>query len=268
MFKSEQYGSNCSHPIKEGALALEVKGLQFSYPQEKKPALQDVSFDIFPGEKVALVGPNGAGKSTLFRLVLGLVKMQKGKINVYGTEAHRCRHRVAIVPQKNSIDWDFPVSVEDVVMMGRYVHMGWFHWPRAQDKAKVQEAMKKMEIHNIRHKQIGELSGGQQQRVMLARTLAHDADLLLLDEPLNHVDIATQELIFHSMETLCEAGKSVMISTHDLGVLSMHFSRALFLDREVIADGTVEEVMTPENIARAYGFEFHKSKILTPWLNR
>jgi ABC-type Mn2+/Zn2+ transport system ATPase subunit len=122
---------------------------------------------------------------------------------------------------------------------------------------RVQAALETMEIAGLAERQVGELSGGQQQRVMLARTLAHDADLMLMDEPLNHVDISTQELIFHTLETLTAAGKAAIVSTHDLGILTMHFSRALFIDRRVIADGPVKEVLTPETIARAYGFEFH-----------
>ncbi len=143
-------------------------------------------------------------------------------------------------------------------MMGRYVHLGWFRRPRQEDRDRVDEALSKMDITDLANRQVGELSGGQQQRVMLARTLAHDADLLLLDEPLNHVDIATQELIFHTLERLTADGKTVMVSTHDLGVLTVHFTRAVFLDRRIIADGDVKEVMTPETIAEAYGFEFHK----------
>jgi ABC-type Mn2+/Zn2+ transport system ATPase subunit len=143
-------------------------------------------------------------------------------------------------------------------MMGRYVHLGWLRRPRKEDRERVDEALSTMGIESLADRQVGELSGGQQQRVMLARTLAHDADLLLLDEPLNHVDISTQELIFHTLERLTAEGKAVMVSTHDLGVLTVHFTRAVFIDRKVIADGRVKDVMTPETIAEAYGFEFHK----------
>jgi ABC-type Mn2+/Zn2+ transport system ATPase subunit len=144
-----------------------------------------------------------------------------------------------------------------VVMMGRYVHLGWFKHPRTADRDAVARALDAMEITGLADSQVGELSGGQQQRVMLARTLAHDADLLLLDEPLNHVDVATQELIFHVLEDLCAQGKTAIISTHDLGILKVHFHRALFLDKRVIADGPVT----------AYGFEFHGEEDLTRWLN-
>ncbi|MDA3957848.1 ABC transporter ATP-binding protein [Oceanispirochaeta sp.] len=261
------YGKACDHPPMSGTPALNIKDVRFSYPGQSSEVLKGVTLVIEPGEKVAFVGPNGAGKSTLMNLILGLEPLRHGSISVFGHKAQTCRHRVSMVPQKNSVDWHFPVTVRQVVTMGRYVHLGWFKKPGREDRDAVDRAMEKMEITNIADRQVGELSGGQQQRVMLARTLAHDADLLLLDEPLNHVDIATQELIFHTIEELCQEGKSVLVSTHDLGILTVHFSRALFLDKTIIADGKVKDVLTSENIARAYGFEFHKDKELSPWLN-
>lgn len=261
------YGKKCDHPPKTDTPALEVEHLSFSYPGTGIEVLGDVNIRIAPGEKVALVGPNGAGKSTLMKLILGLERIQEGAIDIYGHKAHACRHRVAMVPQKSSVDWSFPVTVRQVVTMGRYVHLGWFRNPGKRDREAVEMAMETMEISAIADKQVGELSGGQQQRVMLARTLAHDADLLLLDEPLNHVDIATQELMFHTIEKICRLGKSVLVSTHDLGILTVHFSRVLFLDKTVIGDGPVREVLTPQNIARAYGFEFHKGMENESWLN-
>ncbi|WP_083963717.1 metal ABC transporter ATP-binding protein [Spirochaeta cellobiosiphila] len=260
------YGKTCDHPPVPHRPALNVSKVNYQY-DKGKTVLDDVNFSILPGEKVALVGPNGAGKSTLMKLIIGLEAVQKGDINIFGHKAHTCKHRVAMVPQKSSVDWSFPVTVRQVVTMGRYVHLGWLKRPNKRDKEIVSEALKTMEILDLAERQVGELSGGQQQRVMLARTLAHDADLLLMDEPLNHVDIATQELMFHTIEKLCQNGKAVLISTHDLGILTVHFSRALFLDKTIIADGPVKEVLTPQNIAKAYGFEFHKQKELTPWLN-
>jgi len=261
------YGKDCNLPAVPYKAALAIKNLSFSYPDQRKKAIDNVSFTIYSGEKVALVGPNGGGKSTLMRLVLGLERKQQGSIQVFGHKEGACRHRVAMIPQKASVDWTFPIRVKDAVIMGRYVHLGWFKRPTLKDYEIAEQAMGVMEILDLADKQIGELSGGQQQRVMLARTIAHDADLLLLDEPLNHVDIATQELMFHTIEELCKNGKSVLVSTHDLGILTTHFDRAIFLDRTIIADGPVEEVLTAENIAQAYGFEFHKQKDLSPWLN-
>jgi manganese/iron transport system ATP-binding protein len=261
------YGKTCDHPAIAGEPALQMSGVSHRYPGLDHDVLDDVSVTVEPGERVALVGPNGAGKSTLIKLAVGLEQLQRGTISVYGNEASTCRHRVAVVPQRQSVDWRFPVTVEQVVMMGRYVHLGWLNRPQAKDLEAVDEALHRMEIDSLRERQVSELSGGQQQRVMLARSLAHDADLLLLDEPLNHVDLATQELMFHVIEKLCAVGKTVLVSTHDLGVLKVHFSRALFLDRRIIADGPVSEVLTPEVVARAYGFQFHKEKDLRPWLN-
>jgi len=255
------YGGSCGIPAVPHCTALSIEALHFRYPGSATAALEDVSLTVNPGERVALIGPNGAGKSTLLNLIVGIESGYAGAIEVYGNPAHECRHRVAIVPQRSSIDWRFPVTVRQVVMMGRYVHLGWFHRPRQEDRDRVEQALETMGITPLCDRQVGELSGGQQQRVMLARTLAHDADLLLLDEPLNHVDLSTQELIFHTLEKLTAAGKAVIVSTHDLGVLTVHFTRAMFIDRRVIADGKVEEVVTPETIAQAYGFEFHKDYV-------
>jgi ABC-type Mn2+/Zn2+ transport system ATPase subunit len=251
------YGGTCTTPATSGEPALSIENLSYRYPGSDESALEDVSVTIQPGERIALVGPNGSGKSTLLKLIIGLERVQTGTIAVYGHEATECHHRVAIVPQRSSVQWGFPISVHDVVMMGRYVHLGWLRRPTAADHDRVDEALSIMGIADLADRQVGELSGGQQQRVMLARTLAHDADLLLLDEPLNHVDITTQELIFHTIERLSGVGKTAIVSTHDLGILPVHFSRALFLDRSIIADGPVDEVLTAPTIARAYGFEFH-----------
>jgi len=247
------YGKACDVPAIPGEAALEFEDVTFSYHGVPRPALEDVSFSILPGERVALVGPNGAGKSTLIKLVVGLEKLARGDIRVYGNPAGECYHRVALVPQRNEVDWHFPVTVREVVLTGRYVHLGWFKRPGKADHEMVAQALAKMEILDLADRQIGELSGGQQQRVMLARTLAHDADLLLLDEPLNHIAMPTQELIFHVLEELASGGRTVIVSTHDLGILPIHFSRAIFVDRNIVADGPVQEVLTAENLARAYG---------------
>ena len=257
------YGGQCHLPAREGTPALSLKGVSHRYPSTPEDVLQNISLTVNPGERVALVGPNGAGKSTLLKLILGMETLSRGSIDVFGRPAAHCLHRVSIVPQRSTVDWRFPISVRQVVMMGRYVHLGWFKRPKPVDYQAVEEALEAMEISNLADRQVGELSGGQQQRVMLARTLAHDADLMLLDEPLNHVDLTTQELIFHTLERITNQGKSVIVSTHDLGVLTVHFTRALFLDKRIIADGAPKEVLTPETIAEAYGFEFHKD--YHPW---
>ncbi len=247
------YGKSCTVPAVAGEPALLLTDVAYTYPGASEQALAGVSLAVQPGERLALVGPNGAGKSTLIKAIAGLIEPERGHIEVYGNEAGACRHRVALVPQRTEIDWKFPVTVYEVVMMGRYAHLGWFKRPGAFDHDQVAAALDRMNIGDLAGRQVGELSGGQQQRVMLARTLAHDADLLLLDEPLNHVDIATQELIFHVLETLAAEGCTVIVSTHDLGLLPIHFSRAAFIDQTVIADGPVADVLTANTIARAYG---------------
>jgi len=248
------YGREHHADAVPGEPALEVEGLTFTYPGAPRPALDDIALSVRPGEKVALVGPNGAGKSTLIKLVAGLERTQQGEIRIYGLHRGACYHRVAYVPQRGSVDWGFPVTVRQVVMMGRYADLGWLKRPRPRDHEAVERALAEMNLADLANRQIGELSGGQQQRVMLARTLAQEADLLLLDEPLNNLDIPTQEMIFHVIEHLTAHGKAVIVSTHDLGLLPVHFSRAVFLDRRIVRDGPVDDVLTPETIAQAYGF--------------
>ncbi len=249
------YGKPHTTKAVPGAAALQIDGLRFTYPGADSPALEGISLSIMPGEMVALVGPNGAGKSTLIRLIAGLEQTTEGVIRIYGHPREACYHRVAYVPQRGDVDWRFPVTVSQVVMMGRYAHLGWLKRPRPVDHKAVAEALDKMNLTDLADQQIGELSGGQQQRVMLARTLAQEADLLLLDEPLNNLDVPTQELMFHVLEALAAEGHAVLVSTHDLGILPIHFSRAIFLDKHVVADGPVAEVLTAETLARAYGVQ-------------
>ncbi|MGI9256378.1 MAG: metal ABC transporter ATP-binding protein [Salinispira sp.] len=253
-----RYGGKCNFSVKPGAAALDISGLSFAYPRDTECVLQDLNIRVEPGERVALAGPNGAGKSTLLKIIMGELSSRNGNILIYGHPVQRCHHRVAVIPQRSKIDWNFPLNVRQIVNMGRYPHLGWLHHLQKKDEEIVDTAMETMEIRDLAGRQIGELSGGQQQRVMLARMLAQDSDLFLLDEPLNHVDIRSQELIFHTLEDLSRKGKTSIVSTHDLGILTVHFNRALFLDKKIIADGPVKTVMTPETIARAYGFEFHK----------
>jgi len=241
----------------KNACPLSVNDITFSYPNLPEPVLADVSFEIPESSMVALVGPNGAGKSTLLKLIAGIEVPQQGEVVVFGQESTKAKHLVAYVPQRSEVNWKFPVTVREVVMMGRYVHLGWLHWPRRVDKEVVENALEDMQILDLIDRQIGELSGGQQQRVMLARALAQEARLLVLDEPLNNLDMPTQELIFHLMADLTKQGITILISTHDLGLLRSHFDRALFLDHWIIADGPINEVLTADTLAKAYGVELH-----------
>jgi ABC-type Mn2+/Zn2+ transport system ATPase subunit len=186
-------------------------------------------------------------------LIVGLERAPDDTIWVYGNPVGSCFHRVSYVPQRSDVDWRFPVTVQQVVMMGRYTHLGWLKRPKRMDHAVVEHALETMNLTHLAERQVGELSGGQQQRVMLARTLAQDGDLILLDEPLNNLDVPTQEMIFHVLERLSEEKRTVIVTTHDLGILPIHFSRAIFLDGHVVADGPVGDVLTAETLARAYG---------------
>lgn len=252
-----QYGKNCTIPAVPGAPPLILDEVDFGYPGAPRLALDGVSITVERGEMVALVGPNGAGKSTLLKVVVGIETVDSGHVSVYGHPPGKCRHRVGYVPQRGDVDWRFPVSVREVVMMGRYPSLGWLRWPRPADHAAVDHALEALGIADLADKQIGELSGGQQQRVMLARIVAHQAELLLLDEPLNNLDMPAQELIFHLLQDMAAQGHTVVISTHDLGLLYTHFSRAIFLDGHVVADGPIHEILTPEMLARAYGVPLH-----------
>jgi ABC-type Mn2+/Zn2+ transport system ATPase subunit len=251
------YGRSCTIPTIPGEPALDIKGLTFAYSGGASSVLEDVSLRVMPGEKVALVGPNGAGKSTLIKLIAGLERPPSGSIVVYGNAAGACYHRVAYVPQRGDVDWSFPVTVRQVVMMGRYSHLGWLKWPSRTDHDAVERALATMNVAELADRQIGELSGGQQQRVMLARTLAQEAHLLLLDEPLNNLDVPTQELIYGVLDDQAAQGRTLIVSTHDLGVLPLHFTRAIFLDRHVVVDGPVKEVLTARTLLRAYGVHLH-----------
>ncbi len=220
-------------------------------------ALQQISLRVERGEHIAVVGPNGAGKSTLFKLIVGTLRPLQGTINIFGhgPDGHIC---VAYVPQRSQVDWSFPVTVEDVVMMGRVGKIGFFRWPTRRDWALVYEALARVNATHLARKQIGELSGGQQQRVFIARALAQEAQLLLLDEPLTGLDTPTQEAIFAILESLRPDEVTAMVATHDLSLAAERFDRVLLLNRQVIGFGPATAVLTPENLLRAYGGHLHR----------
>lgn len=215
-------------------------------------ALDNISFQLYSGQRVAVVGPNGAGKSTLLQLIVGTVQPTSGQVQVFGSgpRRHLC---IAYVPQRNQIDWSFPVSVADVVMMGRVGQIGLFRRSGRQDKARVQESLARVNVGHLADKQIGELSGGQQQRVFIARALAQEAELLLLDEPLSGLDIPSQEAIFTILDSLHAEGVTVIMATHDLNLAAGHFDQVMLLNRKLVALGSPTAVLTPEKLWRAYG---------------
>jgi ABC-type Mn2+/Zn2+ transport system ATPase subunit len=245
-----------NHPAihDETAPTLDLRGVTLRY--DGAPALVDVSFQVQRGDQVAVLGPNGAGKSTLFNVIAGILSPDQGSVRVYGSGpgGHIC---VGYVPQRNRIDWRFPVNVADVVMMGRVGKIGWLRSPARRDWALVEEALAQVEMLPLAKRQIGELSGGQQQRVFLARALAQEAELLLLDEPLAGLDMPSQEAILRILARLRDHRITVLIATHDLNQAAEQFDKLMLLNRRLIAYGPPAQVMTPENLGRAYGGQLH-----------
>ncbi|WP_055479178.1 metal ABC transporter ATP-binding protein [Sphaerimonospora mesophila] len=217
------------------------------------PALEELDGVVHPGEAVALIGPNGAGKSTLIKAILGLVPVVRGRIEVLGTTPARARREVAYVPQADTLDPDFPVSVEQVVMMGRYRKIGWLRRPSAGDRAEVAAALERVGLAGRARDRFGTLSGGQRQRVLLARAIAARPRLLLLDEPFNGVDAVSQHALLEAMAALKEQGTAVVISTHDLAIAHLACEEVCLLNRHQYGFGPTESVLTPERLRAAYG---------------
>jgi manganese/iron transport system ATP-binding protein len=236
---------------KQWKYCLEVKGLTAGY--DRGAAIEGISFAIPPGQMVGVIGPNGAGKSTLFRAILGLIPRLRGEILLHETDALRQRATMGYLPQLDAIDRTFPVSVEDVVMMGRYKRIGWFRRPGSRDVQGVRQALERVELLSHAGTQIGKLSGGQQQRALLARVLAQDPHLLLLDEPVSGVDATTQHAIFAVLEELRSNGKTVVVATHDLNCVIDRFDQVLCLNRTVIAYGPPKDVFRGDILDRTYG---------------
>ncbi len=212
-----------------GAPALEIQGLEVSYASEERPALKDFDLTIPSGSATALVGPNGAGKSTLFKAVCGLLPLRSGSIRVFGHSLSACHHRVVYLPQRSEIDWHFPISVLDLVAMGRYVYLGWFKRPQKRDLDIARHALKELNVLELAQRQINQLSGGQQQRVLIARALTQNADLLLLDEPLNAVDVSTRATIAELLHKIKAQGKTVIVATHYYDQEEGRYDQAIYL---------------------------------------
>jgi len=218
-------------------------------------ALYDASFAIPRGTITALVGVNGAGKSTLFKAIMGFVPTAKGVIRLLGmpVKAALKKNLVAYVPQAEEVDWAFPVLVEDVVMMGRYGHMGFLRRPRAADRAAVDQALHRVNMQDYKHRQIGELSGGQRKRVFLARALAQEGQVILLDEPFTGVDVKTEDQIIDLMRELKAEGRVMLVSTHNLGSVPEFCDRTILVKETVLAHGPTEEIFTRDNLEKAFG---------------
>ncbi len=219
----------------------------------RKPVLWDVDYDAPPRALVAIVGPNGAGKSTLIKAALGLTPIASGRIEFWGQSYSKARTRVGYVPQRESVDWEFPVSALDVVCMGRYASIGWLRRVRKADQDAAMECLDRLKLADFADRQISQLSGGQQQRVFIARALAQRADLYLMDEPLAGVDATTEKVIIDVLRSLREDGKTVLVVHHDLQTVPEYFDHTLLLNARVVAAGPVRDAFTPENLTKTYG---------------
>ena len=230
---------------------LTVENITVAY--NSQPVLQDISFGIPQGTRVAVVGPNGAGKSTLFKALVGLLPIKQGRILIHGLPLGHHIDCVAYVPQREMVDWQFPVTVKDVVLMGRYGNLGWLHRPGKYDHAVVARCLEQMGVANLAREPIGDLSGGQQQRVFLARALAQEPHILLMDEPFTGVDASTQEATLTLLDQLKEQHVTLMVSTHDLNLAMHRFDQVLLINRRVIAYAPAARVFTHETITQAFG---------------
>jgi len=219
---------------------------------DRHPVLENINFHLHVGERVAVLGPNGAGKSTLFKVIAGVLPPTSGEVNVYGSSSsrHTC---IAFIPQRTQVDWHFPANVFDVVMMGRTAKMKPFIPPGKSHHNAVRHALETVEIQDLANRQIGQLSGGQQQRMFIARALAQEAELMLMDEPLAGLDDPAQEGLLQLMEKLEKEHVTIMAATHDLDQAARHFNRILLLNRRLVSFGSSRQVLTAENLKVAYG---------------
>ncbi|MEZ5384559.1 MAG: metal ABC transporter ATP-binding protein [Prosthecobacter sp.] len=233
------------------APALELHDLTVSYA--KKPVLYGVDVQIPQGALVGIIGPNGAGKSTMIRAIMGLLPLSSGWVRIFDQPFETSRHRVGYVPQREQVDWDFPVNVMDVVMMGRYGRLGWLKRPSSEDRRIAEESLEKVGMLPFRNRQIANLSGGQQQRVFLARALAQQSDLYLMDEPFAGVDATTEHAIIALLRELKQQGKTILVVHHDLTTAREYFDHLLLLNMRLVAFGETESTFTVDLLQKTYG---------------
>lgn len=237
--------------MKKEAPPLQVNQLTVNY--DKTPVLWDISMEIPSGKLVGIVGPNGAGKSTFIKAALGLVEPIAGKVEFFGQPLSQVRNRVAYVPQRETVDWDFPITVRDLVLMGRYGRLGLFNWPRQADWASADHYIEMVGMSSYANRQISQLSGGQQQRVFLARALVQEADVYFMDEPFAGVDLGTETVIMNLLRQLKAHGKTVFVVHHDLNTVESYFDWVIMLNMRLIACGSVDTVFNAETLNTTYG---------------
>jgi manganese/zinc/iron transport system ATP- binding protein len=237
--------------MKASPSPLKIEKMTVAY--RKQPVLTDISFEVPEGKLIGIVGPNGAGKSTLIKSALGLIPKLDGRVEIYGKPYTEQRRLVGYVPQRESVDWDFPTNALDVVMMGRYGHLGWFKRPGAEERRIAMESLEKVGMAGFADRQISQLSGGQQQRIFLARALAQDAKLYFMDEPFVGVDAATEKAIITLLNELKLQGKTVLVVHHDLATVKEYFDWVMLLNVSLVSIGPTEEVFTRDNLHKTYG---------------
>ncbi len=246
---------------KERAI-LELHNLSVTY--QGSPALWNADFTLTQNQLVGVIGPNGSGKTTMLKSIMGLIKPGSGYVKIYGEELKEVRHRIAYVPQRGSVDWDFPINVFETVLMGRARPNKLLRRYTKEDKEIAREAIHKVKLEAFMNRQISQLSGGQQQRVFIARALAQEADLYLLDEPFAGVDMATEHAIFSLLETMRDEGKTLVVVHHDLQTVAQYFDWLILLNTRMIAAGPTQKIFTSENLHKTYG---GKLNILAEVLN-
>ena len=237
--------------MNQKANALSVDQLTVNY--DHTPVLWDIHFDIPAGKMVGIIGPNGAGKSTLLMSLIGMAKPLSGTIEFYGQPFRKVRDQIAYVPQRSSVDWDFPITAFDLVLMGRYGKLGYFKWPKASDKEAAKRALDMVGMLPFANRQISQLSGGQQQRLFIARALLQEANIYLMDEPFAGVDMATEKAIVSLMDSLKAQGKTLCVVHHDLTTVDAYFDWVIMLNTCLIASGPVDQVFHKDTIMRTYG---------------
>lgn len=231
--------------------ALEVNQITVNY--EKTPALWDFSLTIPRGELVGIIGPNGAGKTTFLKSAMGLISPLSGKISFFGEPLKKMRNKIAYVPQKESVDWDFPITVIELVLMGCYGRLGLFRWVSKRDRDLAYNYLEKVGMEQYADRQISQLSGGQQQRVFIARALMQNAEIYFLDEPFSGIDIATEQVIVDLLRELRDEGKTVFVVHHDLSTVHSYFNWVIMLNIRLVASGPVDEVFNSETLSATYG---------------
>jgi len=245
------------------SISIKIDGLSVSY--DRKRVLSNIYLNIQSGNVYGVIGPNGAGKSTLFKSILGLLVPNAGEIEVLGTTVHDVRQKIAYVPQKDDVDWQFPATVFDIVMMGRYPYKSLFNRLDNQDKQIAMNALEQIGIADLKDRQIGALSGGQQQRVFIARALCQQAEIFLLDEPFVGIDITTEETIIRILKELASKGKTLLVVHHDLSTVENYFNKVILLNQRLLAYGDTSTTFTQENVAKTYGAQLtilHKAGMI------